>query len=717
MISSTQSLNLPERISRLNELAHNLWWTWHPIARDLFRHLDYALWRKTSHNPVKQLREVAPERLGQAAADPAFLALYDATMSAYDADTSSPNTWFAQEYHGQLPGPVALFSAEFAIHNSLPIYAGGLGILAGDMCKEASDLALPLIGVGLMYIRGYFFQHISADGDQVEIYRPLNLEEAPIDPVFSPDGRRVLVEVPLDNASVFVGAWRIRVGRTNIYLLDTNVEENSADTRQLSAQLYTPDRGLRIQQEMVLGIGGVRILRALGIKPAVWHANEGHTTFMMLERIREEVEKGTPYDEAAARVRATTIFTTHTPVPAGHDSFPADLIQKYFHRYLDSMRMNLETFMELGRGNGCEQNFNMTVLGLKTAERRNGVSRLHGMVSRRMWHVLWPQVKEEEVPISHITNGVHVPTWLAPEMGRLYEKYLGQDWLAKQDDPEFWKGVLNIPDDEVWTARQLLKRKLLTTMADRAREALTEGNMALNQVLAAGALLDPDVLTIGFVRRFAEYKRPALVFQDIERLKPIINNPWKPVQIIFAGKSHPADGASKYLIQQVYSLAIERGFQGRIAFVEDYDMHMAHFLVQGVDVWLNNPRRLQEACGTSGMKASLNGVLHLSILDGWWPEAYNGANGWAIGSSHGNGTEESEQEDAESLYRLLEEKVAPLYYERDSNGLPAGWLRIVKEAIRSVVPVFCTQRMLKEYTRQMYMKAQAPAPGSAPLPQ
>ncbi|MDP2917057.1 MAG: alpha-glucan family phosphorylase [Dehalococcoidia bacterium] len=717
MINGAQRLSLPQRIGRLDELAHNLWWTWHPLARELFRKLDYAIWRKTSHNPVKQLREVSPDRLIQAASDPAFLSLYDATMSAFDSELSTDNTWCVSECRGKITGPVALFSAEFAIHNSLPIYAGGLGILAGDICKEASDIGLPLVGVGLMYFRGYFCQRISAEGYQTEIYLPVNLEEAPIEPVFGSDGRRLMIEMSLDNLTALVSAWRIMVGRTTIYLLDTNIEGNPGEISQLSAQLYTSDQGMRIQQEMLLGIGGVRLLRALGIKPAVWHANEGHTAFMMLERIREELEKGASYEEASARVRASTVFTTHTPVPAGHDAFPIHLLQKYIHRYLDGSGINGDTFMELGRANGWDQHFNMTAFALKTAEQRNGVSKLHGMVSRRMWHVLWPQVKEEEVPISHITNGVHVPTWLAPEMQELYETYLGKDWLDRHDDPELWKKVESIPDKELWHVRQALKRKLLTTMADRARDALTEGNMALNQVLAAGALLDADVLTIGFVRRFAEYKRPAMIFQDIERLKRLINNPWKPVQIIFAGKSHPADGASKYLIQQVYALARDSGFQGRIAFVADYDMHISHFLVQGVDVWLNNPRRLQEACGTSGMKASVNGVPHLSILDGWWPEAYNGVNGWAIGTSPGKSFDENETEDADSLYRLLEEKVVPLYYERDANGLPSGWLTVVKEAIRSVVPAFSSRRMLKEYTRQMYIKALPQTNSPTPLTQ
>jgi starch phosphorylase len=501
--------------------------------------------------------------------------------------------------------------------------------------------------------------------------------------------------------------WQVKVGRISIYLLDTNVEENVPQDRQLSARLYIADSELRIQQEIVLGIGGVRILRALGINPAIWHANEGHTAFMMLERVREEVEKGAIFEEALRRVQATTVFTTHTPVPAGHDVFPIQLVDKYFHKYCSSLGIDRRTLLELGQQDGLSQNtFNMTALALTLSGQCNAVSELHGAVTRKMWHVLWPDVEENEVPISHVTNGIHVPTWVAPELGQVYEKYLSKDWLEKHDDPKIWERVTDIPDEELWVVRQLLKRNLMVTMRERARKCWDRVEVAPQQVLAMGALLDPWVLTIGFVRRFAEYKRPALIFHDIERLKKIINDEGRPVQIVFAGKSHPADFQSKYLLQQVYNLATDRQFQGRIAFVEDYDMHMAHYLVQGVDVWLSTPRRLNEACGTSGMKASLNGVPNLSVRDGWWYEGYNGANGWAIGNGPGAySPEQEDRADAEALYRLLEKKIVPLYYNRDRDGVPHGWIRIVKEAIRSVTPNFSTRRMLKEYTNQIYLPA------------
>ncbi len=696
---------IPERISRLNELANNLWWSWHPEARDLFRTLDYPLWRASGHNPVKQLREISPDKLQAVANDPSFLTLYDSVMSAFDAAMSDGNTWFTATYPDRSSEPIAFFSAEFAIHNSLPIYAGGLGVLAGDFCKEACDLGLPLVAVGFLYPQGYFKQQISADGWQEEIYRQLDVAEAPVNAVFSPEGHQSLAQIQLGKRTLHVGAWQVRLGCINLYLLDTNIEENAPQDRQLSARLYIAEREQRIQQEIVLGIAGVRLLRTLGIKPAIWHANEGHTAFMMLERTREKVEKGTPFTKAVQKVRASTVFTTHTPVPAGHDIFPVQLVEEYFHDYWGSLGIDRETFLKLGQHDGLEgQGFNMTVLALRMASQSNTVSRLHGMVTRRMWHVLWPEVSEDNVPISYVTNGIHVPTWIAPELGRLYERYLGQDWLKRQDDTKLWERVLDIPDNELWTVHQLLKRKLIGVMLERNRECAIGRECTSQQILAMGAFLDSEALTIGFVRRFTEYKRPALIFRDIERLKRLVKNRWRPVQIIFAGKSHPTDFASKSLLRQVYTAVMDREFQGRIAFVEDYDMHMAHYLVQGVDVWLNTPRRLQEACGTSGMKASLNGVLHLSVRDGWWHEGYNGANGWAIGDEFkAPSPEEEDKADAESLYRLLENEIVPLYYDRDHTGVPRGWLRIVKEAIRSIVPAFCAQRMLKEYTQRVYL--------------
>ncbi len=701
---------LPERIGRLEELANNLWWSWHPQARALFRTLDYPLWRLSGHNPVKQLLEVGPDKLAAAAADPGFLNLYDSAMAAFDVDMSDKNNWFSTKYPNALPGPVAYFSMEFAIHNSLPIYAGGLGVLAGDTCKEASDLGLPLVGIGFMYPQGYFHQHISAEGLQEEVYERLHFDEAPISPINPVNRSRwcgPLIHLDLAGRPLYIGVWQVRLGRANLYLLCCDVEGNMPDDQQLCARLYTADQEQRIQQEIVLGIGGVRVLRALGIEPSVWHANEGHCAFMMLERVREEIVRGTSFAEALRKVRAATIFTTHTSVAAGNDIFPIELLEKYFHSYWESMGIDRETFLELGRQGGPgDQSFNMTVLGLKMADRRNAVSQIHEKTSKGMWRGLWPELKQDEVPISHITNGTHTPTWVAREMGTLYEKYLGQDLSKRYDDAHLGELVQNIPDEEIWAVRQILKRKLIGAMVERARQCSTERVCKAGQVLAMGSLIDPDVLTIGFARRFTAYKRPELLFHDTEHLKQLTTDRWHPVQIIFAGKSHPADLPSKQLLHDVYAVATDREFQGRIAFVEDYDIHMAHYLVQGVDVWLNTPRRHYEACGTSGMKAAANGVLHLSVRDGWWKEGYNGANGWAIGDDiEVYDSMAEDKSDAEALYRLLREKIVPLYYQRDRDGVPHGWVHMIKEAINSIAPRFSARRMLKEYVEQMYVPA------------
>ncbi|MBI2853437.1 MAG: alpha-glucan family phosphorylase [Chloroflexi bacterium] len=697
---------LPERISRLYELANNLWWSWHEEARQLFRSLDYALWRTSGHNPVRQLLSLAPDKLQAAASDPAFLELYDSVMRQFDTDMSSEKTWFSQIHPARLSGPVAYFSAEFAIHGSLPIYAGGLGVLAGDICKEASDMGLPLSAVGFMYPQGYFVQRISADGRQQEVYTQLDFKDAPISPCPWPAGCGPLISVPLPDRELFLATWLVRVGRVNLYLLDTNVEENLPQDRMLSARLYTPDPEQRILQMIALGICGVRVLRTLGINPAVWHANEDYTSFMMLENIREEMLKGVSFDQAIGAVRASTVFTTHTPVPAGVTIFPVYLLDRYFRNFWESLKIDRRAFLRLGQYAGLESDqFNMTALALRLAGRSNAVSRLHGQVARRMWQVLWPERREEDVPISHVTNGIHLPSWQAPEMLVLCQRYLGPPLSEKQDDPEYWACIADIPDEEFWELRQTMKTRLIRSIQERAQQRWIEDGVSTQQILAMGALLDPYALTIAFSRRFAEYKRPGLILSDVERLKRIVSNPSRPVQIVFAGKSHPADMPSKELVSQVYQVATDRQFQGRIAFVEDYDMHLARDMVRGTDVWLNVPRRLQEASGTSGMKAAINGVLHLSVRDGWWDEAYGGTNGFAINGSRSRTREEEDRADADALYKLLEETLVPLYYDRDRKGVPHRWISIAKESIRSISPVYCSRRMLKEYTERVYSSA------------
>jgi starch phosphorylase len=698
---------IPERISRLKDLAGSLWWSWHPAGRAVFRTLDYPLWRSSGHNPVQLLYETSKEKLEAAANDAAFLELYDDAVAAFDNERNDGGSWYATNHAGAFAGPVAYFSMEFALHNSLPIYAGGLGVLAGDLCKEASDLGIPMVAVGFMYPQGYFQQRISADGWQEEEYQQLDFSKAPVTPILSGSGSKCLVEVKLKNRMLHIGAWLVNLGRVNLYLLDTSMEENEPQDQQLSSRLYTADREHRLQQEILLGIGGVRVLRALGIQPSIWHANEGHTAFMIVERLREAVAGGDTFDKAREDVQKTTIFTTHTPIPAGHDIFFNELVSQYFENYWASLGLDREAFLDLGRHSGTgETNFNMTILSMKLSGQRNAVSRLHGKVTRRMWSGLWPDTTEENTPISYVTNGIHVPTWIALENRLLYENYLGNDLIERQDDINVWENIKEIPDEELWRTHILLKRKLFHIIMERAQLRWARGEASPQQILAMGSLLDHDALTIGFVRRFAEYKRPSLLFRDIERLKRIVNDPWRPVQIIFAGKSHPADTASKMLLQRVHTMARDRALQGRIAFLEDYDMRLARYLVQGVDVWLNTPRRLQEASGTSGMKACLNGVLHLSVPDGWWHEAYNNDNGWAIGDDIIKvNNEEEDRADAEALYSLLEQKVIPLYYNRERNGLPKGWVDMVKKSISSIVPAFSARRMLKEYCEKMYLPA------------
>ncbi len=697
---------LPRRIDGLSELAYNLWWSWHIEARQLFKALDNPLWKATGHNPVKLLQQIAPYRLVAAAEDPLFLKKYDSVMSDFKDAMSGGDTWFNTKYPHLAQHTIAYFSLEFAIHNSLPLYAGGLGVLAGDYCKESSDLGLPMVGIGFMYPQGYFHQHVSDDGWQEEFYEQLNFGEAPIRPVLTAEGQPMTVEAPLDMRSVRVNIWQANVGRVKLYLLDTNVEGNSPSDRELSARLYAGDQEMRLQQQIIIGIGGVRVLRALGIQPVIWHANEGYAAFMILERVRELVAKGLNFTEAANLVRATTVFTIHTLVSAGSDVFSLDLVEKYFHRYWSHLGLDRKRFLELGIQGTDNSAFNTTVLGLRMADYRNGVSQLHGGTCRRTWHSLWPDKEEKDVSISSVTNGVHVPTWIAPQAARLYETYLDHDWLKRHDDPTLWEKVLDIPDEEIWAMRRWLKNKLISAVKERARRRWVEDHVEPAQALAMGGLLDPEALTIAFCRRFTSYKRATLIFHDFDRLKRILQNELQPLQIIFAGKAHPNDERGKQLIQKIYNAAKDPEFGGQIVFVEDYDMHMARYLVHGADVWLNTPQPLHEASGTSGQKAALNGVLHLSVLDGWWCEGYNGKNGWTIhGDSETSDSADRDKTDAGALYRLLEDKVVPLYYDRDINGVPHGWIQVIKEAIRSNAPLFSARRMAKEYTEQMYLPA------------
>jgi len=700
------SAKIPPRLTRLEELAYNFWWSWHRQARDLFKMLDYPLWRSTGHNPVKMLLEASPERLNELASDPLFLRQYDAVLLAFDADLANGHLWFPAHYPDLTARPVAYFSAEFGLHQSLPTYAGGLGVLAGDHCKEASDIGLPLVGVGFLYEMGYFRQRITSDGWQEAIYHRFQPEEVAVRETFGDDGELLYVPVQVGDRVVQLQVWHVQAGRTNLYLMDADNDMNAPWDRELTARLYGGDQEMRIQQEIVQGIGGLRVLRALGIDPLVFHLNEGHSAFLVLERARELVEAGQSFDEARQVVQATTVFTTHTPVPAGHDVFPFHMVEKYFHAYWSRLGLSREQFLELGSHAGERQGFNMTALALRLCEQCNGVSKLHGEVARRMFQSLWPDKPVEQVPISHVTNGIHVPAWIGEAVNKIYRKYLEPDWIERQDDPALWERILDVPDEELWAAHLHLKRKLTRLIRERARRQRVERRMDAEQVLCAGTLLDPDALIIGFARRFATYKRATIIFHDLDRLKRLLHDRYRPVQFIFAGKAHPADDGGKRLIQHVYNAAKDPAIGGRIAFIEDYDLQVARYLVQGVDVWLNTPRRPHEASGTSGQKAAANGIPNLSVLDGWWAEGYNGANGWAVapGQQHDDPWAQ-DAADAEALYRLLETEVVPLFYKRDADDVPRGWVQVMKEAIRTAIPVFCTRRMVKEYTERFYVPA------------
>jgi glycogen phosphorylase len=699
--------SLPSRIHRLHELALDLWWSWTPTARMVFRRLDYPLWRYSAHNPVRMLMTIGAARLQEAAQDSEFLALYDQAIAGLDEARAAKGTWWAESGPPLNGKVIAYFSAEFALHQSLPIYAGGLGVLAGDHCKEASDLGVPLVGVGFMYPQGYFHQRVSTDGWQEEHYERLNWTDTPIETALTKDGKPVITAVPLGDRTVLAAVWRVRVGRVRLLLLDTDLDENAPWDRELSARLYGGDRETRLQQEIILGVGGVRVLRGLGLEPAVWHLNEGHAAFVALQRIRDRLERGASFDDALEEVRRTTVFTTHTPVPAGHDAFPFHLVEKHLASCWGEIGQYRQRFLSLGEyDNGHGSQFNMTALALRTAANINGVSAVHGDVTRAMWQPIWPDLPVEQVPVKSITNGVHVPTWIAGAMLELFNKQLGANWLDQQDDPAFWDRLADIPDEDLWTARQILRAELFIFIRERLRQRWASEHVNPIQVVRGGAMLDPHALTIGYARRFTAYKRPELIFHDPERLAKILTAPKSPVQIVFAGKAHPADDPAKHHLQQVFHSALDPLFAGRIAFIDDYDMHVAHCLVGGCDVWLNNPRKPLEASGTSGMKASLNGVPHLSVGDGWWAEGFNGRNGWLIENEADPDDQAAvDAADAESLYRLLEEQIVPAFYERDERLIPRRWLQVVREAMRSNLPRFSARRMVKQYVNEMYTPA------------
>ncbi len=695
--------HLPERLAGLEELADNLWWSWHPAARVLFKRLHRMAWKATGHNPVKLLKVLPQQTLEAAAADPEYLRHYDAVLADFHREVQPQVCWFTENIRPGECYPIAYFSLEYGLHRSLPFYAGGLGFLAGDHLKECSDLGIPMVAVGFMYPEGYVRQQINGDGWQESVDELLDRDAAPITRVLDGQGAQLVVQVPFTDPPIYVEVWQVKVGRIPLYLMDTDLEINDPAHRRISNHLYISDLEQRLLQEIVLGIGGSEMLAVMGIKHSVLHLNEGHPAFALLEKIRERVEDKVDFEEAVRQVRATSVFTTHTPVPAGHDVFPFDLMEKHLCHCYPMLGLSQQEFFQLGTSptDPPDAGFNMTAFALRLSAYHNGVSRKHGEVSRRMWQPLWPDLPEEQVPIDHITNGVHVPTWLEAKFELRCNSCMGQDWLTDHDNPSLWELIEDIPEAELWELHFRQKIKLINYIREQTRHRWVEDHVGLGNVVVGGALLDPAVLTIGFARRFATYKRADLIFSDLERLKRLLNDSWRPLQIIFAGKAHPADDPGKQILQRIFNLARDPELGGRIAFVEDYGEQLAQYLVHGADVWLNNPRPPLEACGTSGMKASINGVLHLSVLDGWWLEGFNGDNGWAFGGEADN----PDAQDANSLYALLEQQIVPLYYQVNDAGIPVAWVKKMKAAMKSIGPAFSARRMVKEYSRKFYQPA------------
>jgi glycogen phosphorylase len=699
--------HIPPRLSGLADLAYNLWWSWHPEARILFKQVNQLAWKASIHNPVRLLRDTPQEFFLAAEKNEEYLRRYDIIMNRFRRYMNATTGWFREEYPDSRALTIAYFSAEYGLHHSLPMYAGGLGFLAGDHLKECSDLGVPLVAVGFMYSEGYLHQDIRPDGWQEGIQETLDRDAAPVKRVLNDDGEQLVVQVPHIEPPIFVAVWRVDVGKVPLYLLDTDIPANDPENRRISSNLYTSDREERLRQEIVLGIGGRKVLHEMGILYSAVHLNEGHPAFALLERIRERVARGISFADALDQVRLTSIFTTHTPVAAGHDAFPVELMDEYFAAYYPALGITREQFLGLGtHPDYPESGFNMTVLAMRLSAYHNAVSQRHGEITRQMWKNLWPDLPVDKVPIDAITNGVHLPTWMNPRIEDLLDTYfypVTPNWQQEHDDPDIWNLVDEIPDGKLWDLHFDLKIKLINRMRERTRIKWARQQEDPLSLPAAGLLLNPSILTIGFARRFATYKRSDLIFYDMERLKRIVCNRWRPVQIIFAGKAHPSDYEGKLILQKIYQLAQQPELEGRIAFVEDYSEQTAQYLVHGVDVWLNNPVPPLEASGTSGMKAAMNGVINLSIPDGWWLEGYNGKNGWSFGGAddgtNGAGRDAS---DAYALYDILEKEVIPLYYSASLDGIPHGWVRMMKESIKSNAPRFSAHRMVKEYVSRYY---------------
>ena len=702
-------IELPREVSRLRDLAYNLWWSWNPHARRMFSHIQPALWAMY-RNPVELLINIEPHHWETLLEDDVFLTMYKSVLREFDTYMKSTGTaWFGKNHPNYDGGPFAYFSCEFGFHESLRTYSGGLGILSGDHCKSASDLGLPFIGIGPLYRRGYFEQDIEPDGRQQHSYPAYDFARLPILPLLGDDGRHLTVSVPFPGRNVYVRVWLAQVGRVPVLLLDTDTPKNAPADRPITGQLYVSGREMRICQELVIGLGGVRVLQALGIAPACWHMNEGHCAFLTLERIRDHVQAGLSFAEACQAVKKNSVFTTHTPVPAGNEAFDIGLVRKYFTDYCTQTGITSDQLVDLGLATPGhqDQQFSMTVLAIRLSSYENAVSQLHGKVSNDMWRYLFPDLKANAQPIKAITNGVHTQTWLGYQMSDVFDRYLTPAWRDNLLDDIFWKrGVANIPDQELWEVHQLQKENLVRFTRGRVLSQLARHGCSPDELRELEGLLNPEWLTIGFARRFATYKRADLLFRDFDRLCRILKNSARPVQMIFAGKAHPADKPGQELIRRIFEVSRHTALRGQIVFLENYNMRVARMLVQGVDVWLNNPRRPHEASGTSGMKVPVNGGINFSIPDGWWCEVQNPEAGWTIGNGQNSDNHDAQDyEDSESLYNILENKIAPLYYQRDADGLPHGWIKMMKASLATVLPRFSTARMVRDYAVEAYLPA------------
>ena len=703
----TVNSQLPKRISKLQDISNNLWWSWNTEFLRLFKKIDIDVWYESNRNPIKFLKDVSQEKLEEVSKNQEFLEEYDRLVENFEHYMQSKNTWFTKEYPNHKDSLIAYYSAEYGLDQILPIYSGGLGILSGDHLKSASDLGIPLVAIGLLYKHGYFNQKINTLGMQESEYYDIDITDLPLKTVKDKNGEELIINIKFPKRRLYLKAWEIEVGRVKLYLLDSDIEKNNAEDREITSTLYGGDQEMRIQQEIILGMGGTNLLRKMGINPTVYHMNEGHSSFLTLEIMKNIVEdKEVSFEVAKDITSSKTVFTTHTPVPAGNDIFPISLIEKYFKEFWPRLGLSREEFLKLGMRPGeiLEPGFNMGILALKIAGKKNGVSKLHGAVSRELFSEVWPEIAADESPITHVTNGIHTCSWLSPTMKDLYNKYFVPYWQDNMHQDEIWEKVKSIPDDELWEAHMERKQKLMKVVKDNVTRRLKRNGMSYEQINEITSKLNPNALIIGFARRFATYKRATLLFRDLERITQILNDEKRPIQLIFAGKAHPADKYGQELIKFIHEISMMPQFKGKIFLLENYNIEISRYLVCGVDVWLNTPRRPMEASGTSGQKAAANGVINFSVLDGWWAEGYNAKNGWHIGTkSTYTSYDVQDNEDSISIYETLEKQIIPAYFEKEKNKPSEKWLKIMKESIATNGGKYSTARMLVDYTEKLYM--------------